>query len=222
MTGLTYFRSSVGLLVSAVLCICVADLAVTALHPWVEFRRLLAGISHPDLSAIELWSVVWTVGFAVIGVSIGAASGLALAIVYSRSAAVRRFSVIVRSIHELFWALLLIQVFGLGPTTGILAIALPYAGIFAKVFAEMIDEADLAAVRVLPIGTSVLSSFAFARLPELAERFKTYTLYRLECGLRSTLVLGFIGLPTIGFHLESYFRQGRTPRPPPCSALSTS
>lgn len=41
------------------------------------------------------------------------------------------------------------------------------------------------------------------------ERFKTYTLYRLECGMRSTLVLGVIGLPTIGFHLESYFKQGR-------------
>jgi len=37
---------------------------------------------------------------------------------------------------------------------------------------------------------------------------KTYTLYRLECGMRSTLVLGFVGLPTIGFHLESYFKQG--------------
>jgi phosphonate transport system permease protein len=26
--------------------------------------------------------------------------------------------------------------------------------------------------------------------------------------MRSTLVLGFVGLPTIGFHLESYFKQG--------------
>ena len=115
---------------------------------------------------------------------------------------------VLRSVHELFWALLLIQVFGLGPTTGVLAIAIPYTGIFAKVFAEMIEEADLAAERVLPDGTSAVSAFAFARLPEVAERFKTYTLYRLECGLRSTLVLGFVGLPTIGFHLECYFKQG--------------
>src|SRR5207248_7369364 len=57
-------------------------------------------------------------------------------------------------------------------------------------------------------GTSTVSAFACARIPELAEQFKSYTLYRLECGLRSTLVLGFIGLPTIGFQLESYFRQG--------------
>ena len=76
----------------------------------------------------------------------------------------------------------------------------------------MIEEADLTAERVLPQGTSTISAFAFARLPELAERFKTYTLYRLECGMRSTLVLGFIGLPTIGFHLESYFKQGHYPQ----------
>ena len=72
----------------------------------------------------------------------------------------------------------------------------------------MIEEADLAAVEVLPRGTSLVSAFFYGRLPELLQPFKTYTLYRLECGLRSTLVLGFVGLPTIGFHLESYFKQG--------------
>jgi phosphonate transport system permease protein len=100
------------------------------------------------------------------------------------------------------------QVWGLSPVTGVLAIALPYTGIFAKVFSEIIEEADLAAVRVLPAGTSGISAFAFARLPELAKPFGDYIRYRLECGLRSTLVLGFIGLPTIGFNLESFFRQG--------------
>jgi phosphonate transport system permease protein len=149
------------------------------------------------------------VAFAVIGVGIGAAAGFLLAIVFPRFAAVRATALVLRSIHELFWALLLIQVFGLGPTTGVLAIAIPYAGIFAKVFAEIIEEADLAAEKVLPAGTSTVSAFAFARLPEVAERFKTYTLYRLECGLRSTLVLGFVGLPTVGFHLEGYFKQGK-------------
>jgi len=72
----------------------------------------------------------------------------------------------------------------------------------------MIEETDLAATRVLPIGASAISAFAFARFPELADKFKTYTLYRLECGMRSTLVLGFVGLPTVGFHLESHFKQG--------------
>lgn len=208
MRQATFSNTSAAFVAGALLCLLVADLAITTLTPWAELGRLLSGLLRPDLLSIEAMSVVHTVAFAVLGVAIGATAGFALAIAYPYSALVRGTAVTLRSIHELFWALLLIQVFGLGSTTGILAIALPYTGIFAKVFAEMIEEADLAAERVLPAGTGAVSAFVYARLPELADRFKTYTLYRLECGMRSTLVLGFIGLPTIGFHLESYFKQG--------------
>jgi phosphonate transport system permease protein len=205
---LAFGNTSLLFLVSALLCLAVADIAVTALNPWGEMLRLLRGLVRPDILSVEAWSVVWTVAFAVVGVGLGASAGFLLAIAFPRFAAVRASAMVLRSIHELFWALLLIQVLGLGPTTGVLAIAIPYTGIFAKVFAEIIEEADLAAERVLPAGSSVISAFAFARLPEVGERFKTYTLYRLECGLRSTLVLGFVGLPTVGFHLEGYFKQG--------------
>ena len=209
MNRLAFGNTSLLFLISALLCLVVADIAITALNPWAEMLRLARGILRPDVLSVEAWSVVWTVAFAVVGVGIGASAGFLLAIAFPHLAAVRVSALVLRSIHELFWALLLIQVFGLGPATGVLAIAIPYAGIFAKVFAEMIEEADLAAERVLPTGTSAISAFAFARLPEVAERFKTYTLYRLECGLRSTLVLGFVGLPTVGFHLEGYFKQGK-------------
>jgi phosphonate transport system permease protein len=206
---LAFGNTSLLFLISALVCLAVADIAITALNPWGEMFRLVRGVIRPDFLSIEAWSVVWTVAFAVVGVGIGATAGFLLAIAFPHFAAVRATAIVLRSIHELFWALLLIQVFGLGPATGVLAIAIPYAGIFAKVFAEIIEEADLSAEKVLPAGTSAVSAFAFARLPEVAERFKTYTLYRLECGLRSTLVLGFVGLPTVGFHLEGYFKQGQ-------------
>jgi len=206
---LSYQTVSIGFLLFALASLGVADLAVGALDPAAEFKRLLLGISSPAFAAIEVWSVVWTVAFAVLGVAAGATAGLAMALIFDRFRAIRVVAALLRSVHELFWALLLLQVTGLSPATGILAIALPYAGIFAKVFAEMIEEADLAAGRVMPCGTSAVSRFAFGTLPMVAEAFKTYTLYRFECGMRSTLVLGFVGLPTIGFHLESYFRQGR-------------
>lgn len=209
MNRLGFGNISLWFLVSALLCLVVADITVTALNPWGEMLRLLRGILRPDTLSIEAWSVVWTIAFAVVGVGIGATAGFVLAIAFPHVSSVRGLAVVLRGIHELFWALLLIQVFGIGPATGVLAIAIPYAGIFAKVFAEMIEEADFAAEKVFPSGTSAISAFAFARLPDVAERFKTYTLYRLECGLRSTLVLGFVGLPTVGFHLEGYFKQGK-------------
>ncbi len=205
---LGYLSASASFFLTAILALFFADLTIGALDPCSEMRRLFAGLLQPDLLSIEFWSVVWTVAFAVLGVALGATGGFLLALVFARLRAVRFLCAFLRSVHELFWALLIIQFVGISPLTGILAIALPYSGIFAKVFAEMIEEADLAGERVLPSGTSIVSAFAYARIPELAPQFWTYTLYRLECGLRSTLVLGFIGLPTIGFHLDSFFKQG--------------
>src|SRR6266508_606684 len=203
-----YLSASNLFLLIAALALMLADLKVSALDPWAEMRRLVLGLVRPDLLSIEVMSVVWTVAFAVLGVALGASTGFLFALSFARLRAIRILCAFLRSVHELFWALLLIQITGLSPVTGILAVAIPYSGIFAKVFAEMIEEADLAVERVLPARTSIIARFAYARIPELAPQFWTYTLYRLECGMRSTLVLGFVGLPTIGFHLDSFFKQG--------------
>ena len=204
---LTYGSATQVFLLAAIIALPFTDLSITAVHPGAEFGRLLIGILSPRFSAIELWSVVWTVAFAVLGVVVGGTAGLVLALFFDRSRPVRLAAAFLRSVHELFWALFLMQITGLSPATGILAIALPYAGTFAKVFAEIFEEADKSAENVLPHRTAVVSRFVFARFPVVAQQLKTYTLYRLECAMRSTLVLGFVGLPTIGFHLESYFKE---------------
>ena len=85
----------------------------------------------------------------------------------------------------------------------------PYAGIFAKVYAEILEEADQAPLRGLPGGTGIISAFFYARVPDVWPHLVSYTTYRLECGLRSSAVLGFVGLPTLGYHLETFFRQGQ-------------
>lgn len=209
---LTYGPATALFLGLAGLSLLFADLHVAALHPWAELGRLGLGLLQPSFAVVELKAVVLTIAFAVTGAGLGATAGLVLSMVFARSRLVRVLAGALRSIHELFWALILIQITGLSPLTGILAVAIPYAGIFAKVFAELVEEANLSAERALPLKTSTLARFAFVRIPILADAFKSYTLYRLECGLRSTLVLGFVGLPTIGFNLESYFAQGDYPQ----------
>ncbi|NIP71944.1 MAG: ABC transporter permease, partial [Gammaproteobacteria bacterium] len=76
------------------------------------------------------------------------------------------------------------------------------------VFAEILEESEQAPLKALPAGTTHLSAFLYARLPQAWAHLRGYSGYRLECGLRSSAVLGFVGLPTLGFHLESYFAQG--------------
>jgi phosphonate transport system permease protein len=191
-------------------CLAFADLEVTTGDPWREMGRLALGILTPDFFATEELgsALLYTVAFAFLGVAVGNAAGFVLALAFF-SRAVRIGCAFVRSVHELFWALIFLQIFGLSPLTGILAIGIPYAGIIAKVYAEILEEADPAPLQALPAGTGRISSFLFARLPDAWSHFKTYSMYRLECGLRSSAVLGFVGLPTVGFHLETAFRQGQ-------------
>ncbi len=169
---------------------------------------MLHGLLNPSFSHTEtlLPAVINTLSFALLAVFISAICGLLLATIFHQWW-VRMLCAAVRSVHELFWALLLLQVFGLTPLSGILAIALPYSGIFAKLYAEVIDEQNSNAAATSP-ATNSLVAFFYYRLPDALPQLKHYTRYRFECALRSSAILGFIGLPTLGFHLETALAQG--------------
>lgn len=193
----------------AILCLFAADLAITTINPWEDLANLFLGIVTPDLFSLEGigTALLRTLAFAFTGVALGSASGFLLALAF-RWRIVRVFCAFIRAIHELFWALIFLQFFGFHPLTGVLAIAIPYAGIFAKVYSEILDEVDPTPEKVLPPGVNTLSAFLYARIPDALPHLITYTSYRLECGLRSSAVLGFVGLPTLGYYLESSFAQG--------------
>jgi len=195
---------------AAVAMLPFADLELRGRDPWGELGRLALGLMRPDFSEIDhiAWATALTLAFALVAVTVAAAIGLALAPFY-RARPVRAACIALRSVHELFWALIFLQVFGLGVTTGLLAIGLPYVGIFAKVYAEYLDGTDPGPRAVLPPRTSASSAFLYARLPLAAREIATYWLYRIECGIRSSAVLGFVGLPTLGFQLDTFFKQGR-------------
>lgn len=202
-------RTSLAFVAIGLACLAFADLAVTTLHPWRELGRFAWGLVTPsfqDAGTLAL-ALGKTVAFALLGVAAGSVTGMALALIYHRRL-VRVTAAFVRAVHELFWALLFLQFLGLNAITGLLAIALPYAGIFAKVYAEILEEGDRSAEQAVPGGTGKLSRFFFARVPEVWCHIRTYTVYRVECGLRTSAVLGFVGLPTLGFYLDSAFLQG--------------
>ena len=196
--------------VIAVICAVTGDITINTVDPWREFAQMLRGAATPDFTATEdlLHALLLTVAFALLGVALGALGGFGLALAFHYRI-VRAGCATLRAVHELFWALIFLQLFGLSPLTGLLAIAIPYAGIFAKVYAEILEEADPRPLQALPAGSGRISAFLFVRLPDAWHQFATYTLYRLECGLRSSAILGFVGLPTLGFHLESAFSQGK-------------
>lgn len=118
--------------------------------------------------------------------------------------AVRTLLVLLRSVPELVWALVFVRVVGLGPTAGVLAIALTYGGMLGKVYGEILESGDTQPTQaLLRNGSSRLQAFSFGLLPTNAAELTSYTVYRWECAIRSSVVLGFVGAGGLGQQLDN-------------------
>ncbi len=208
-TYFSYRNVSLGVAIIGFIALGFADLGITNADPWLELNRLWQGILHPQLETTEIMidALAHTLAFAFVGVALGAVVGFLLALIFNNKI-VRLSCAFIRSIHELFWALIFLQIFGLHPLTGLLALALPYAATFAKIYAEILQHSHSPALITLPANTGLVSRFIYGKIPDALADIKTYTMYRLECGLRASAVLGFIGLPTLGYYMETAFMEG--------------
>ena len=195
---------------AALFCLAFADLEISTKSPGHELWLMAEGLVSPTIPDAQQWldAVIYTLTFALQGVVLAALFGFVFSIFYQRTW-VRVLAALLRSIHEVFWALIFIQVFGISTLAGVLAIVLPFTGTMAKVFGEQLEEIDLSPARVIASGERPsVSQFFYTRLPLALHAMRNYTAYRMECAIRSSVVLGFIGLPTLGFHLETALRTG--------------
>ncbi len=117
---------------------------------------------------------------------------------------VRWALMVLRSVPELVWALVFVRVVGLGATAGVLAIALTYGGMLGKVYADILESGDThAATSLMRNGSGRLQAFFLALLPQNASELTSYTVYRWECAIRSSAVLGFVGAGGLGQQMDS-------------------
>lgn len=117
---------------------------------------------------------------------------------------VRGVLVVLRSVPELIWALVFVRVVGLGPTSGVLAIALTYGGMLGKVYAEILESGEAhATTSLLRNGAGRIQAFFYGLLPTNAAELTSYTVYRWECAIRSSAVLGFVGAGGLGQQIDA-------------------
>ncbi len=115
----------------------------------------------------------------------------------------RAWMAFARSIHELIWGILFITAMGLSTDAAVIAVAIPYSGILAKIYSEMLEEHSRDAQHALrAIGGGSISAFAFGLVPRALPDLVSYTFYRLECALRTAAVFGFVGIETIGYRIK--------------------
>ena len=118
--------------------------------------------------------------------------------------AFRRTLELFRSVPDIVYALILVWTFGVGPLAGILAIALHTVGALGKLFAEVVENADMRpweAVRAT--GGTWAHGVRFAILPQVLPNFLSYVLLRFEINVRGATVIGFVGAGGIGQELYS-------------------
>ncbi len=122
--------------------------------------------------------------------------------------AVRWLLIALRSIPELVWALLFVRAVGLGDTAGVMAIALTYGGMLGKVFMEIFESAEPEATRaLLRNGAGRLQAFFYGTIPACLPELVSYTVYRWECAIRASVIMGFVGAGGLGQMMETSMRE---------------
>ncbi|WDY57193.1 PhnE/PtxC family ABC transporter permease [Pseudomonas sp. PSKL.D1] len=120
---------------------------------------------------------------------------------------VRGLLIFLRSVPEIVWALLFVRAVGLGPTAGVLAIAITYSGMLGKVYAEIFESVDQRpAHALLQEGSGRLMAFFYGILPSAAAEVVSYTVYRWECAVRASVVMGFVGAGGLGQQIDLSMR----------------
>ena len=173
-------------------------LQLVLVSSWETIAMATAGMAMAMLGAIPLTLLV-TERLSISRIGTGRVSPLAAALRH----AVRAVLVLLRSVPELVWALLLVRIVGLGPTAGVIAIALTYCGMLGKVYAEILESSDASACNaLLNNGSPRLSALLYGALPESAAELVSYTIYRWECAIRGSVVMGFVGAGGLGQRMD--------------------
>jgi phosphonate transport system permease protein len=193
-----------------------------------SLSRLFAGISQlgwialmmlpPDPGSslpAYLAALGETLSIALLGTTIAAVAALPVSLLAARNVfpsaifrfPVRRFLDSIRGVDTLIWALVWINVVGLGPFAGVLAIAVADFGAFGKLFSEAIEAADRKEVEgIRASGGSKLHEIRFGLMPQVLPVIAGQVLYFIESNTRSATIIGIVGAGGIGLQLAEQIR----------------
>ncbi len=112
-----------------------------------------------------------------------------------------------RCIPEFVWAFMFVRAVGLGPFAGVLAIGVSYGGMLGKVYSEILENQETQPSEALQAtGASRWKILVYGMLPQALPQLVSYTLYRWECAVRASAILGFIGAGGLGQQIELSMR----------------
>ena len=182
-----------------------------------ELALMVMRMFPPDAKQfnIYLYAIAETLAIALLGTLSAAVVAFRLGFLAARNTTInrvvhffaRRSFDTLRGIDILIWALIWINVVGLGPFAGVLALFMSDLGIFGKLFSEAIEAADKKPVEgVLSTGGTHATSVRFGILPQVMPILLSQVLYAFESNTRSASIIGIVGAGGIGLILSEQIR----------------
>jgi phosphonate transport system permease protein len=215
------------LFASVLFCGAVSDVELGRLFDKAGAQSaydLFGGFLHPDLSNDFLWRVlqlsIESLLIGILATTMAVALGFVLALIAikipelpdspkspwpiraardSSRFVARTILGITRSIPAIVWAYIFVRTIGLGPGAAVLAIAVSTSGIVGKLYAELAEAVDPEPLHALRrAGCGQLAILLFGVLPAVWKQWLSYSLFRLECSIRSASILGVVGAGGLG------------------------
>jgi phosphonate transport system permease protein len=182
-------------------------------------RQIGSSLLHPDLSPrllkLALIAAWRTLAYAVAGMTLAfifafilgvLASGILAEGDISRRVLKTVFRTVLgfmRAIHELIWAWFFVSSVGLTPFAAIFALAIPYGGTLGRIYADILSDVPKEPIKALRAsGASRPQLLIYGYLPMAKVDMISYTMYRLECAVRSSTIMSFVGLGGLGFEIQ--------------------
>ena len=115
----------------------------------------------------------------------------------------KAFMNLIRTIPDLFWAMLFVSAVGPGPFGGAIALTIFSLAIMSKLFSETIDSADPGPLEAAKsTGGKHFPAIRTAVLPQVLPNYVAYALYIFEINIRASFVIGLVSAGGIGRILE--------------------
>jgi phosphonate transport system permease protein len=182
-----------------------------------ELALMVMRMFPPDAQQFNtyLYAIAETLAIALLGTLSAAVVAFPLGFLAARNTTInrvvhffaRRSFDTLRGIDILIWALIWINVVGLGPFAGVLALFMSDLGIFGKLFSEAIEAADQKPVEgVLSTGGTHATSVRFGILPQVMPILLSQVLYAFESNTRSASIIGIVGAGGVGLILSEQIR----------------
>lgn len=169
----------------------------------------IATIAMPEI----VFAIVETIQMAIIGTTIAIFLSLPFGVLAARNTSPNRpvyqFTRFLlnanRAVPDIIIALIFVSAVGLGPFSGVLALAVGSIGFMAKLYAEAIESIDPQQVQAISAtGANRAQTFVYGVVPQALPLVASYSLLLFETNVRSATILGIVGAGGVGFVLSKY------------------